>query len=182
VKNRPVTITITNIRVGSTTVVAYPDDAHDDLGKRNKVALYRVPLYRIIVSGTNAQGGVASQTFSAIRYGVQLETARGVKKPRVVGWSNSQKYTGNWQKMFHFGEMAWHVSGNGFIHRGPDDVANSDFGALGCIEICGNGQWNSFNDLILRLSGASSLGDVNPTIVYGSASQPPLIISRPAKK
>ena len=77
--------------------------------------------------------------------------------------------------------MAWHVSGNAFIHRGPDDVANSDFGALGCIEICGNGQWNYFNDLILRLSGASKLGDVNPTIIYDSASQPPLIISRPAK-
>ena len=169
---RPVTITITNIIVGYGTLVAYPDDADAERGQRNDVPLYRIPLYRVIVSGKDAKGNNVRQAFSAYRYGIQLDAARGVTSPRVVGRSSAQTQTGDWRMMPHFGEMAWNIGGAFFIHRGPDDPSTSDWGAVGCIEICGAGQWQYFNNLISRISGTTDLNNVSPIVNYQRATTP----------
>jgi hypothetical protein len=181
-KGRKVTITVTNIIVGYGTLVAYPDDAHDDRDHRDKAALYKLPLYRVVVSGKGADGKSISKQFISYRYGIQLEAAKGIKVPRVVGRSQSQTHSGTWSYMSHFGQWAWSVGDAFYIHQGPDDVSKSDWGAVGCIEICGEGQWAVFNALILQISGVNNSSRVSPTVIYQACKAPSFKLVRAAKK
>jgi hypothetical protein len=181
-KGRKVTITITNIIVGYGTLVAYPDDAHDDRGHRDKVALYQLPLYRVIISGKDATGKSVNRNFTAFRYGIQLEAAKGIKSPRVVGRSDAQNQKGTWTFMPHFNQWAWNVGGAFYIHQGPINASTSDWGAEGCIEICGDEEWGNFNSTIEELSGEKEFLRVLLSVIYQASARPPIKMVKAPKK
>ncbi len=88
----------------------------------------------------------------------------------MLTWDNITTVDGN----------AWRVYDGFFIHRGPSYPTNTDGGSIGCIEICGVGEWDQFNNLIVELSGAKNKREVSEkrllTAEYQSASRPPLIL------
>lgn len=163
-----VTITVTNIQSGVAYLTSYP--------YRPKRIKYRVPLYRVEVSGVDAAGNSVSTYFKAIRFGVKRTTTVAAK---VVGLAERQSHTLRWAYITTMDEMAWRVYGGFFVHRGPENPLTQNFGSIGCIEITGPGKWAEFNALILELTGAASEEDAGAhglvRIEYHAATRPPLI-------
>jgi len=163
-------ITVTNIQTGSAILTSYPY-------RPDRSIRYRVPLYRVTVSGTNSAGKKVSTNFEAIRFGVKrTETIAA----HVVGLADVQNYTLTWSFITTMSEMAWRVYAGFFVHRGPAHPLTENFGSIGCIEITGVGKWAEFNALILTLTGAASEGEVSrdrlAKIFYQAATRPPLVI------
>ena len=158
----PVNVLITDQIVGNGLVRAYPD--------RTGSTLYRVPLYKVTV-----RNSVNSEDFQAIRFGVQ--NVSGGVGPRVVGLSDAQTHNLSWRS--YGSGFAWTVYGGWLIHEGAADPTTQAWGAIGCIEICGPGAWNRFNDALLRMSGAPTPYDLGVsgmlTATYQYAPRPPLI-------
>ena len=171
---RQVTVTVTSQTRGIGTVRPYPDGPSTEL--------YEVPLYDVLVSGTDDQAIPRSYTFQALRFGVQKQQGRGVAQPRIVGLADAQTWTLTWAYISTMQEMAWRVYGGWFIHRGPAQPLGSSIGSIGCIEICGVNGWRDFNDRICELAGyahnkqseISNLRLVSAT--YESATRPPLVL------
>jgi RHS repeat-associated protein len=172
---RPVTVTITDQIVRTATLVSYPDGARGD---RSLSQLYEVPTYRVTVSGTDNDGVEQLFEFEALRFGIQENAAQGIA-PRVVGLSRAQTHILRWNRITTMDAMAWRVTRGWFIHEGPRDPATSRFGSIGCIEICGAGQWTAFNDAIRGLAGSTNLGAIGQSgrlqAVYQAATPPPLV-------
>ena len=170
---RKVTILVTNITQGTGYVLSYPDK---QLNKRIK---YRIPLYVVQVEGINRNGNRVSEIFSAIRFGVYKSYNGG--RPKTVGLSDEQTHTLTWDDISTMSGEAWRVYDGFFIHEGPNYPLGNKriFGSIGCIEICGVGEWDRFNKLIVELSGARNEYEVSNnrllTAEYQSAVRPPLI-------
>ena len=169
-----VLIKVTNQSFGTGTVRAYPDGKAD--------VLYEVPLYKIVVEGTDSNGKPVTKDFKAYRFGVQLDARRGVKAPRVVGLSDAQTYVLSWSYITTMKQMAWRVYAGFFIHKGPDFPATSNWGSIGCVEISGPGEWYRFNKTIADLSGTSSLQTIGNSKTlkakYDAALRPPLKLKK----
>jgi hypothetical protein len=170
---RNVTVTITNRTNGIGTVSAYPD------GPRSE--LYEVPLYDVVVAGTDDQGVSQSYTFQALRFGVQKNKKKGIPNPRIVGLADAQSYVLSWSYITTMKEMAWRVFGGWFIHRGPAKPNGSSIGSIGCIEISGVSGWQDFNNRICELAGTTNAGQSEISnlrllsATYQSAARPPLV-------
>ena len=119
---------------------------------------YLMPTYKLTASGKDDARNDASKEFTVIRYGIKCETAGG--RVYVVGLSDDQTYTINpWIPDYDpdTHELgAWKVKGNYLVHDGPDNIVTDRFGAVGCIELCGSGQFDVFNDYLISLSGLAT--------------------------
>ncbi|WP_438712373.1 hypothetical protein ACSTS3_08375 [Aquimarina muelleri] len=163
-----VIITVTNNKVGVAKLTSYPH--------RPKRLKYQVPLYKVQVSGKDVLGNEITEDFEAIRFGVKRTTTVNA---HVVGLQDAQSYVLTWDYITTMEEMAWRVYAGFFVHRGPKYPTSGNFGSIGCIEICGVGEWDRFNNLIKELSGSVSLEEVSNNrlaqIVYEAAVKPLLI-------
>jgi len=52
---------------------------------------------------------------------------------------------------------SWQVYGNWLIHERAENPSIQAWGALGCVEVTGKGEWKRFNDVIQSLSGDSNM-------------------------
>ena len=119
---------------------------------------YLIPTYKMTVSGKDDAGNPASKEFKVIRYGIKCETAGG--RVYVVGLSDDQSYTiKQWIPDYSpdTNELgAWRVKDNYLVHDGPNNIANDRFGAVGCIEVCGTGQFDALNEYLISVSGLAT--------------------------
>ena len=166
---RPVTVTITNITLGTAHLTSYPD-------KQNSSILYSVPLYRVYVAGRDSANNLVSEDFEAIRFGIHKPYSGQVS---VVGLADAQTHTLSWDDISTMPNKAWRVYDGFFIHKGPEYPITQNYGSIGCVEICGVDEWDRFNDLIKNLTGLSNLTQISNsgllTAEYESATRPPLI-------
>lgn len=135
---RNVVITVTSQTIGNAHILSYP---HRPI----PYTVYRVPLYRVTVSGKNDKNSTVTEDFEAIRFGVQRTLSRSA---RVVGLADEQTHTLDWSNITTMRGSAWRVYDGFFIHRGPDNPLGAEMGSIGCVEICGADEWNRFNDTI----------------------------------
>lgn len=166
---RPTTIIVTNFTLGDAHLVSFPD-------KQNYQILYKVPLYRIYVEGRDAANNFVQEDFEAIRFGVHKDPSG---QPKVVGLADLQSHSLSWDYITTMMEEAWRVYDGFFIHRGPDHPLTDKYGSIGCVEICGVGEWDRFNNTIRNLTGANDLTQIGNsrllTADYEIATRPPLI-------
>jgi len=147
---RKVTVIISNRETGSAVVRSYPD---------NDGKTYVVPLYDASIKGISVRGESITKHYHVVRFGVQYDKEGG-KSPGVVGLKNEQTHVLKWIKPPHL-ESAWQVTGEWLIHEGADNPSRDAWGALGCVEVTGHGQWNDFNNVIKLLSGKKHLDEVS---------------------
>ena len=179
---RRIDIRVGAFPVGFARTWAYPDGSPTDH--------FRIPTYKVTVSGTLASGVRASRDFEALRFGIHEEAGKG---PRVVGLADPQRHViGAWLPNYRVHsarsaeEGAWHVYGNFLIHDGPDNPFQEVYASIGCIEICnGPRGFDAFNDYIIDLSGVTTgtrkqrllaIGKSRQlAIAYEGATRPPLV-------
>jgi hypothetical protein len=139
------TIDVTDEIVGEQTIKDYPSD---------KGGRYKTPLYKVVVSGTDADGNVISKDFKAIRFGVKTN-ADGSKTTAFLA---SGTYTLKDFYSGHYGNTgAFHIRGNYLIHM---NSLNGADGNNGCIAIAGGrSMWNQFKSYISQLTFNSDLSN-----------------------
>ena len=165
-----ISIIVTDFKVGTAHITSYPY-------RPNKPRiLYRVPLYRVTIKGRNDVNNLVIEEFEAIRFGVYRTRTTG---PKIVGLADYQKHILTWDYITTMNDDAWRVYDGFFIHKGPNNPASGNYGSIGCIEICGFGEWDRFNDTIKKLTGENSLTQISynklVTVEYERAERPSLI-------
>jgi hypothetical protein len=159
--SRQVVIVVTSTIVGQYEARSYPDEQKDTGGYYN---LYRVPVYRIILTGTDDAGNKVSGDYRAPRF---MPYYNNPKKPdphyKTLGWVNSglsstrrvvvSQYKRDYevQNRYSPGRGAIVVHESFYIHAGPADLNDVGFGSAGCIEIIGN--FDIFKNAIARMGG-----------------------------
>jgi len=145
---RPVLVHVTDRHAGTALVVPYSREK----GRDNSVR-YEVPLYRMTVSGSDDSGEEATAHFKVIRFGV---LSRGGKHS-VVGLADRQTHT-----LTRVGYMkgSWRITGNHLIHDGADRPGSEAWGAIGCIEVTGVGEWQRFERIVRKLSGTQQAKEI----------------------
>ncbi len=164
---RNVTVLVTSFKIGSARITSYPY-------RPNKPRiLYSVPLYQVTIKGKNENNNLVTEDFEAIRFGVYRSKNEG---PKVVGLADYQTHTLSWDYITTMNDDAWRVYSGFFIHQGPSDPLSGRYGSIGCVEICGLGEWERFNDTIKKFSGLKSLTEVSKnklvTVEYQTAERP----------
>ena len=160
---RQVEIVVTNIAVGNYEARAYP---HDETDANGLTPLYRVPVYKILVKGTDTNNKNKVFEFMAPRF---MPYYNNPQRPNshytTKGWVNSglstartvivSQYKQNYeiQNRYSPGRGAIVVMSTFYIHAGPDSLQDFGFGSAGCIEIIGN--YDTFKKAIAELSGFS---------------------------
>ena len=160
---RKVTVEITAKVVGKYEARSYPHDSFTDPAQ---IELYAVPLYQILVSGTDAAGLAKSFEFAAPRFMPYWNnpkapdphyTARGwvnagLSRPRTI---TVGRYLPDYkvQNRYSPGRGAIVMTGSFYIHAGPGVVSDFGFGSAGCVEIIGN--YDDFKSSIAALSGSA---------------------------
>jgi hypothetical protein len=141
--------------------------------------LYEVPLYKVILSGTLEIEDIKlniSSDFKAYRFGVHMEDEND--NPKMVGFQEAQSYYLNWDYITTMKGFAWRVTEGWFLHKGPDDPLTQIYGSIGCIEICGKGEWNRFNDYVKWFTGSNDENEISKNkllrINYEKAIKPNL--------
>lgn len=155
---RPINLTVS----GSPIVNAYAKTfSYHPAGKSTDNNLYRIPLYRMTISGNDDNGNPVQHSVRVIRFGVYWSTK--TNSSFVCGLADLQSYfIRRWLPDYSVHSArsnekgAWHVFDNYLIHDGPDNPLRDVYATAGCIEICdGPFGFDSFNSLIIRLSGAN---------------------------
>ena len=158
---KKVEIVVTNEKEGLARITSYP--------YRPDKKRYKVPLYKVYVKNLETQ---KTHEFKAIRFGVKRTK---LKAAHVVGLQDNQEYTLQWSYITTMREMAWRVYSGFFIHRGPANPL-AGFGSIGCVEICGVGEWERFNTLIKQITKCSSEEEVSlnklAKVIYKKATRP----------
>ncbi len=160
---RQVTVTLTNSVVGSYEARSYPDDDYDNNGK---IELYKVPVHKIIVSGTDSTGNAKTIDYKAPRF---MPYWNDPKKPdkhyKSRGWINAglssarritvtrykRDYAISNRPSTERGAIV--MKGAFYIHPGPPNDSAVGFGSAGCVEIIGS--FTQFKADIASLSGSS---------------------------
>jgi hypothetical protein len=160
---RQVEIVVTNVVVNQYEARSYPDQQTDATGRYN---LYNVPVYKILVKGTDAGSMDTTTEFMAPRF-MPFFNAPNHPDPhyRATGWINAglssarrvvvSKYKENYavQNRYSPGRGAIVVHEAFYIHAGPASLKDVGFGSAGCIEIIGD--YDVFKQCIADLSGFS---------------------------
>ncbi|WP_417786544.1 hypothetical protein [Tenacibaculum sp.] len=160
---KKVEVIVTNEKEGLAKITSYP--------YRPDKKRYEVPLYKVHVKNVETKH---IHEFKAIRFGVKRTKA---KEAHVVGLQDEQEHVLQWNYITTMREMAWRVYSGFFIHR---DSANPlvGFGSIGCVEICGVGEWNRFNTLIKQITECSREEEVGSKelakVIYKKATRPKL--------
>jgi hypothetical protein len=162
---RSVDIVVTNTVVSSYEARSYPHEQMDAKGFYN---LYRVPVFEILVTGTDADGKKKSLEFRAPRFMPYFnDPTRPSHHYKAKGWLNAglssarrvtvSRYREDYavQNRYSPGRGAIVVKDSFYIHAGPSSLSDVGFGSAGCIEIIGN--YDTFKQSIADLSGLSPM-------------------------
>ncbi|MFK8100946.1 MAG: RHS repeat-associated core domain-containing protein [Saprospiraceae bacterium] len=157
-KLRKVKLIVTNETVGEAHVSGY---SHDN-GRTDNV--FKVPLYKMILEGIDVNGEKVSREFSVIRFGI-LQYHTG-EKASVVGLADRQTHNiSQWRPDYLDGLVdatpgAWRVMGGHLLHDGADNpTAENAWGAIGCVEVCGENGFGRLNWLVRKFTGTSTYGE-----------------------
>ncbi len=145
---RAINITITKTIIRTTIVHSYPDTNN---------TLYKMPLYEMIVTGTNDQGHIISKSFEILRFGIYTNISEGIYE-KLIGLSNEQSYALQWINDLMDG--VWQIQNDWLIIPGSPDPITEIWGATGCIEICGPNAWDDFMKLITQLTGSTDFNSI----------------------
>ncbi len=159
-----VEIVVTNTVVNNYEARSYPDEQRD---KEGNYALYRVPVYKILVTGRDGDNKKSFE-FMAPRFMPYFNNpTRPDPHYQTKGWRNAglssartvtvSQYKQDYavQNRFSPGRGAIVVMGAFYIHAGPASLLDVGFGSAGCIEIIGN--YNTFKRTIADLAGLFSV-------------------------
>lgn len=168
VKTRKVRIVITSREIGEGLVRAYPDSNTKE---------YIVPLYECYIEGKTESGIKKTEYFKVIRFGIQRDEGKNIE-PKVVGLKDKQTHVLTW---VNYMEGSWQVYGNWLIHEGAENPSIQAWGALGCVEVTGRGEWRRFNDVIRSLSGDTNMLTISRARTLSAHyeainERPPLIV------
>lgn len=164
---RQVDVVITNMIVNQYEARSYPDDETDAYGKYK---LYSVPVYRILVKGTDADGNKVTKEFAAPRFMPFFNNPKK-KDPayKATGWINAglakarrievARYKPEYElhNRYSPGRGAIVLHQAFYIHAGPSSLDEVGFGSAGCVEIVGD--YDDFKKAIADLSGLSGTYD-----------------------
>lgn len=164
---RHIRMTVGNKTIGRARTWAYPAGAG--------LGLFWIPTYTLRVSGKDVAGKAVEQDFEVLRFGIHCP--KKTSKPAVVGLANDQTHVIKaWLPHYSvhsapsLEQGAWQVYAGFLIHDGPDDPFNEVYATIGCIEICGGPKgFDTFNDLLIALSGPTSFGRNAQLIEIGNA-------------
>ena len=172
---RQVTVTITSKKVGTTIINTYPD----------KSKLFRVPLYEVIVTGTDSDNKPQTKIFNVVRYGVGYKYNGRYIEPGYTGYFNYYKFTvKEWLGDYLVGHKdevpagAFKVNETFYLHTGSEDITSYTVGSIGCVLFQGKGVWVDFVTTVKRFANASSETQLaeshKMTVIYEQDSYPPL--------
>ncbi len=169
---RKVRITLTNKIVASYEARSYPRDYQTDA---NWIELYKVPVYKIIVEGTDNSGTDKTIIHQAPRFMPYWNDPKALDPAYATkGWANSglssartiivSRYIRDYEVHNRYtpGKGAIVLKGSFYIHAGPGILDDVGFGSAGCVEIVGN--YDTFKFDIASLAGATSPADSDNTI------------------
>ncbi|MCI0462577.1 MAG: hypothetical protein L0Z62_36975 [Gemmataceae bacterium] len=161
---RKVTITLTSKIVDYYEARSYPDDDRNNDGLWE---LYKVPVYEILVEGTDDAGNATTYKHQAPRFMPYYnDPANPDAHYSSRGWVNAglsakrtvvvTRYKENYevQNRYSPGKGAIVLKGAFYIHAGPADLSDIGFGSAGCVEIIGN--YDDFKAHIASLSGTGA--------------------------
>lgn len=164
---RKVEIVVTSTVVGQYEARSYPDSQIDATGA---YSLYRVPVYRIQIKGTDVRGLAKTVDFMAPRF---MPYYNDPQRPdphySARGWVNAglsaartvvvSTYKRDYEVRNRYspGRGAIVVHAAFYVHAGPASLQDVGFGSAGCIEIIGN--YDDFKKAITDLSGLTGTLD-----------------------
>lgn len=155
-------ITVSNQLTGDTYLSrSYPDE---DFNNNGKIELYKTPVYKVFIE-SKTTGGLITREWKALRFMPYFNDPKSpIKGYKSRGWVNSGKHEVSKKKVTYFDpNYATHnrhspfngaiqIDGNFLIHAGPLSIADSGWGAAGCVEIIGD--FGKFKSDIKDLSGS----------------------------
>ncbi len=161
---RKVTVLVSNVRTSDVYLAkSYPDNDFNDDGIRE---LYKTPVYKVFIKGTDDAGTAVSKEWTALRF---MPYWNDPKTPdhhyRFRGWANSGLHSFPSQPAPSYNPDyavrnspsayagAIQIKGSFLIHAGPATVSVSRWGAAGCIEVIGD--FDEFRRQIIALSGST---------------------------
>jgi RHS repeat-associated protein len=156
------TIEVTDEIVGEQVIKDYPSD---------KGGRYKTPLYKVVVSGTDADGNVISKEFKAIRFGVKTNSS-GLKS--IVTLKAGTYVIKDFLPNQYSNTGAFHIKGDYLIHLNSINGAD---GNNGCIAISGGrSMWNQFKSYVTQLTFNSDLSNAarNGNIILNVRNAPKL--------
>lgn len=166
---RTVEILLSNKVAGSYEARSYP---HDNLKDDKQIELYSVPVYKILVSGSDDGGNSKSYEHQAPRFMPYWNDPKVRPDPRysVRGWVNSglaaartvvvSRYLRDYEvhNRYSPGRGAIVLTGSFYIHAGPGELSDVGFGSAGCVEIIGN--FDNFKAHLAYLSGSPHFAEI----------------------
>lgn len=171
---RPIKMTAGSQILGAGVTWGYPAGRRAD---GSYEALYEIPIYPLVVEGTDNNGVAVRRTFEVFRFGVQKMANT---PPSTVGLADPQSYVISvWNPAYKVHSAAsaedgaWVVTGNYLIHDGPDYPRSIDepYATAGCLELCGPVQFNAFNDHLISLSGLTTGTRAEKLVTMGASGQ-----------
>ncbi len=195
---RNVTITITATKNGVYQCRPYPANLnHDgDANGDGDEDRYEVPVYNVIVTGTDDLGNLITKTYIAIRFAAYSNSSSNPdpdykiqNKVSTCGLADEQtykcpKYKDYYETQNRFSPYGgcFVVTGTFYIHAGPNSISEAGWGSAGCVEIIGD--FGDFKNFIANISGSTAANTpdklielVNAkklTIKYIEAPRPPV--------
>ncbi len=159
---REVVIVVSSIKTPDIYLArSYPQDDIDDNGL---IELYRTPIYKVFIDGTDNTGHRARKEWTALRFMPYWNNPKNRdRRYASTGWINSglpyvpktaiQQYLPHYEihNSVSAFEGAIRVHGSFLIHGGPETPVADQWGAAGCVEIIGN--FDDFRRNIIELSG-----------------------------
>jgi hypothetical protein len=149
----------------------YPND---DYAGDGNIALFRTPIYKVFIVGTDRAGKPVKKEWTALRFSpFWNDPKHPVSAYKTRAWANAglryepkkpvPAYLPDYEihnRVSRF-QGAIQVRGNFLIHGGPETTGNIAWGAAGCVEVIGN--FDDFRQDIIKLSGLSDVDvdDVN---------------------
>jgi len=164
---RNVEIVITNSIVDNYEARSFPDEQDDSMGY---YPLYKVPVYKVRITGTNASHKTVSSEFQATRF-MPYFNDPGNPDPRykTLGWVNSglssarkisvSRYLPHYELHNRLSPArgAIVLKDYFYIHAGPPSLSEVGWGSAGCVEVIGN--FDNFKKAIVKLSGLKEATD-----------------------
>jgi hypothetical protein len=146
---REVLITVSNFKTNDIYLSrSYPDDDKDNNGL---VEVYKTPVYKVFIEGTDAKGKSIKKEWTALRFmpfwnDPTLPSGKYKKLGFInAGLSSFPKTAVSYYNPYYevhnshsdfFGSIQ--IKGNFLIHAGPEYLHKSTWGGAGCVEIIGN--------------------------------------------
>jgi RHS repeat-associated protein len=163
----PIIVHIMNKIERYTTVKSWKTINSDSRG----IILYRVPVYKVVVTGQTDDGKRVMRTFMAIRFGVQQNTSGQPFVQGIVEGAyplSASTYMG----------FSYHIDGatkndGAYMHAGTADLSFGRDSFIKCVGISGPGEWTAFKSQMADLG----FGSVPAIIIFNAAPIPDLLDS-----